>query len=74
MSAARLLALICIGLLIACATATAAEPPTRTIKRLRAENERLRFQNRSLRYTVDVLYKRIDLLNNALTDCELNRP
>jgi hypothetical protein len=78
--------LVLVGLVLACSVATASiEPPAQTIKRLRAENVALRFQlhysrrmNNQLTYkirnllaNIDTLFKRIDLLNNELTDCRL---
>jgi hypothetical protein len=65
-----------------------AEPPDQTIKRLRADNAALRFQLhyarrmnnqltwkiRGLLANIDVLFKRIDALNNELTDCRLKLP
>jgi cell division protein FtsB len=80
----RLVLLALVGLVLACAVATASisESPAMTIKRLRAENAALRFQlhyarrmNNQLTYkirnllaNIDILFKRIDALNNEVTD------
>jgi hypothetical protein len=84
-----LLILVGLVLTCAIATANnISEPPAITIKRLRAENAALKFQlhysrrmNNQLTYKIrslltnlDVLFKRIDLLNNELTDCQLKLP